>query len=217
MDKSEILRDLKRTSGNNNLKLPEDMKISSVGGVLSIELTPKGLTENMQTNPSAFEGWALAIKSITPKLAEKVVISWCGKGIDKNLHYNRFLYRIVSFEKNYSWVSIKPLDNEAMNDYQEAQNIKELVVNYPKGEASDDPKHDEARLESSLCKVLGGTSNHQLPVGLFKGRVAKKSTEYTPRQGSQIDMWSLKDNIFSVYELKTDDNKAVGIVSELMF
>lgn len=121
---------------------------------------------------------------------------------------------------SYDWASFECLDDTAENDYKTICNeVKEWVTNYPSKEASIKATHKEAQLERALNDVLPGIHDHQLPVGLFYQEVSKK-TEYerTPNGGSQIDLWSITDDeTFTVYELKKDDNRLVGIVSELMF
>lgn len=58
--------------------------------------------------------------------------------------------------------------------------------------------------------------DHQLPVGLFDGKASDYSP-FTPARNSQIDIWALKGEEFSVFELKIPGNKPIGIISELMF
>ena len=58
--------------------------------------------------------------------------------------------------------------------------------------------------------------DQQLPVGLFLNEV-KKINARSSGGKSMIDLWSVKDNILNIYELKNDVNEEVGIISELMF
>lgn len=222
MNKTEILKQLRKTTLINSLKLPTRLGLSSENGTLYITLTEKGLLGNMQTDASAFEGWAFAIKSICPELARKVVIQWESpeKG---NLHYNRFLYRAVKFEDSYDWVEIRPMDERSREDFGRIKHeLGEWVINYPTSDAQDKAQKGEAQLERAILKHLSNdlrmTSGNQLPVGLFfKEKRATKENARTPHNGSQIDLWSLKDDTFTVYELKKDENRMVGIISELMF
>ncbi len=223
MNKEEILNQLKDVSGSTSLRFPSDLDIFSKDGVLTIFVNTKGLENNMQTDPSAFEGWAIAIKSIAPKLAKFVTIQWTGIGLDKGTnynHYRRFLYRVLRFEQSYEWVTSHPLGQQAEHDLKViASELTKWVVNFPSSESKDEAIKEEAHLERILKESLSRifeTSNHQLPVGLF---YQEKNTqnERTPRQGSQIDLWSISDDTLSVYELKKDNNRKVGIISELMF
>lgn len=54
--------------------------------------------------------------------------------------------------------------------------------------------------------------NQQLPVGVFLEEIRKKNTLFK----SAIDIWGLKDSVFSIFELKYKNSK-IGIVSELLF
>lgn len=223
MNKTEIFEQLRKTTLIKSLKkLPDYLDVSSENGTLYITLNEKGLLGNMQTDASAFEGWAFAIKSICPELAGKVVIQWKSPK-EGNLHYNRFLYRAVKFEDSYEWVEVSPLDEMAREDFNRIKNeLGEWVINYPTSNAKDEAQKVEAQLERAILNHLSNdlrlTSGNQLPVGLFfKKRKATKENARTPSNLSQIDLWSLTDDTFTVYELKKDDNNKVGIISELMF
>lgn len=216
MDKEEIFKKLKLY--HKSLRKPEYLYIESDNGVLTLSMDEKGLTANMQNNEASFEGWSIAIKAVIPEIAEKVVIKWAAKNIEsENLHYVRFLYRLIRFIESYDWVSFECLDKKARNDYERIKDeISDWVVNYPSKGAKETAIHKEARLERLLNSILPGTHNQQLPVGLFFKEVSTYQ-ERTPRRGSQIDLWSVEGNSFTVYELKKDDNRKVGIISELMF
>ncbi len=218
MTKQEILKCLKERSSNNRLRFPESLAIDSNNGILTIQMTKKGLEGNMQTDSSAFEGWAIAIKAIAPELAINVIIKWEKYDIkSSNLHYNRFLYRVIRFTQSYKWAAADPLDEECKKDLDKICNeINDWVVNYPETAAQEIAEKGEAQLERNMLSVLSGIKNHQLPVGLFL-KVKSKATCQTPSQGSQIDLWTINDNTFTVYELKKDSNRKVGIISELMF
>ncbi len=217
MTKEDILTHLKKETSNNRLRFPDSLLIDSENGILTLTMEEKGLNGNMQTDPAAFEGWAIAIKAIIPQYAEKVIIQWKGEGIIERKHYNRFLYRLIRFTQSYQWASYKPLDDQSKKDLKEINDeINEWVVNYPGDKSQEQAAKEEAQLESNLVEVLPGIKNHQLPVGLFHKDKSKETTR-TPRGGSQIDLWSIEDKTFTVYELKTIDNRKVGIISELMF
>lgn len=223
MKKEEILKVLKNTTSNGNLRFPKELGIESNEGILTITLKQKGLHENMQTDSAAFEGWAITIKAIVPEIAKKVIIQWNGLGLEngvKSNHYRRFLYRVLKFEQSYKWVSAMPLDTKAENDLSTlTSELSQWVVNYPDSESQDKASKGEAQLERNLKENLSKkfkNSDHQLPVGLFFLDKNKRN-ERTPRQGSQIDLWSISGDTFTVYELKNDDNRKIGIISELMF
>lgn len=223
MKKEEILKELKKITSNKDLRFPEALDIESNDGVLSLTMTTNGLKENMQENPAAFEGWAIAIKAIAPDLAKEVHIKWHGMGLKQGTeynHYRRFLYRVIRFKESYDWAHNMPLDTEAENDKNIiSSELSDWVVNYPDSESQKEASKAEAALERQLKDLLSKHLqhvDHQLPMGLFNS-YKSTVTERTPRQGSQIDLWSISEDTFTVYELKNDNNRKVGIISELMF
>lgn len=218
MNSNDILTCLKKKTSYNRLKFPESITFESDNGILKVTMTQNGLKENMQENPAAFEGWVLAIKAIAPELANEVKIQWKGDDATKNnVHYIRFIYRVIKFTQSYKWASYKTLNKQAEKDIEQyKKEICEWVVNYPQTDAKKEAEKGEAQLERSINSLLPGIHDHQLPVGLFFKEISRK-TERTPRQGSQIDLWSIETNTLSIYELKKDNNTNVGIISELMF
>ncbi len=209
--------------------LPEGIKFILDGTCLHICLSSKGLTDNMQKNHCAFEGWAICLKANYPEHINKVIIEW--KPLDaaslsdtEQGHYNRFLYRALKFKENYpNWVELNP---EVGEDF--ASEISHWVLNYPLGishEPTSSNPESESRLERRLLpkmKDYFDIADHQLPVGLFYEKVSE-STSKTPRQGSQIDLWAYRKGRYSskgclfIFELKNNRNRSVGILSELMF
>lgn len=223
MNKEEILKLLKNETRNTYLRFPEGLEVESDNGILTITMTQNGLQDNMQTDHSAFEGWAIAIKANAPKLAEKVIIKWYGIGLGTGTtynHYRRFLYRVFRFEQSYEWASCMPLDKQAENDLKNVTSeLSQWVVNYPDSQSKVEASKGEACLERQLKDYLSKIheqSDHQLPVGLFYS-VKNSNNERTPRQGSQIDLWTITGETITIYELKDDNNRKVGIISELMF
>ncbi len=176
------------------------------------------VTKNMQTDDSSFEGWAFALKARLPHLIDTVTISWKEPSNSRDLHYQRFLYRIKKFVENYSWARIEGGHD---SDFSILENSK-LVMNYPKSCSKADAANLEHKVERKLISLLKNedptaiTVNHQLPMGIFNEKVSK-ITEITPRGGSQIDLWKLSNDAITVYELKVAKNMHVGIISELMF
>lgn len=210
MDKTEILNELKSTKGN--FKLPKNMDFSIEDDVLHIYVSSIGLTSNMQTDDAAFEGWAICLKAWFPTI-KKVIIDSKDKVFPiGNVHYNRFLYRLVKFIETYSWA-------ETCDFAEEIVKFKayKLVVNAPKREAMKSAEHGEAQLERNYCfseEAKYDVIDHQLPVHLFNNEV-KKEKSITPN--SFLDIWSIKGNELNIFELKLPTNKKVGIISELMF
>ena len=101
MNKEQILEKLQ--SINKKLRLPSGMGFSIEDKVLTIMMKEKGLTANMQTDASAFEGWAICLKAWLPECITEVIIAGDvlsfpkGEKMTKEeMHYNRFLYRFTS-------------------------------------------------------------------------------------------------------------------------
>ncbi len=202
--------------------LPRNIDFCIQDDTLYLTVKLQGVIKNMQEDCSAFEGWCICIKAALPEV-NHVVLSWEQPANEvANLHYNRFLMRVASFLAEYSWFSIDGKHTEEVRNVQNLLNGECLYVNYPKSEAKevvDEKKKPEAYRERMEVKKLqdgGLMAGHQLPVGLFDGKVSK-STSFTPRGASQVDLWQVVDKALRVFELKCKDNKKVGIISELMF
>lgn len=234
MEKSDILDTIKRKLNgiSSNVKLPKYVTFKINNDVLYIKLKSTGVLDNMQSNCSAFEGWAICIMSYIDCI-KSVVLDWESPVYnekDKNIkekHYNRFLLRVLWCIENYKWFSADKSKENELNNFKNGH--KSLVMNYPTTQSKDKDRCDdgdkirkrEAVLETKVYKRLNesgdGYANHQLPVGLFDDNVQKYSA-FTPSKASQIDIWQIKDNkTFRVYELKIPENSTVGIISELMF
>ena len=208
-----------------NCELPSQMGFFVEGKTLVIQILPKGLKENMQSDPAAFEGWAMCLKAKYPQHFSNVAIQWEPIDIDsltpsERGHYYRFLYRADKFQTNYpDWVSICPAVPQNI-----IQEIPQWVLNYPSKDSAESEKENpnaESHLERRLLSLMQNhfaVANHQLPVGLFNKCVSsRKQYARTSRGLSQIDLWSLDNDILTLYELKNDVNISVGIVSEVQF
>lgn len=222
MNKNEILKLLQ--SKINRVKLPSDMEffIDTEKKELIITLSPKGICSNMQTDAAAFEGWAICLKAWLPeyitnvKIAGEIPTFPATKSAIKSKeekHYNRFLYRLEKFIKTYKWAFSDDYTN-AIKEFAEHH----LIINVPmKNKKTERASHQEAQLELEYCtqhKDDYDCINHQLPVGLFHNEVT--ATNAITSRGL-IDIWSIKDEILTIFELKIPTNKMVGIISELMF
>jgi hypothetical protein len=169
----------------------------------------------MQNNESAFESWALVLRFYLKNIIETVTIDWDNSltNNEKNLHFNRFVYRLTRFVQSYDWV----LSKKAI-----PQIPSILVCNCPNGDAANASKHKEGSEGWIECKYVEKykkeyeVMNHQLPVGIFHDKVSS-TTHYTTGQKSAIDIWSIKAGELSIFELKKPNNNVLGIISELMF
>ncbi len=72
----------------------------------------------------------------------------------------------------------------------------------------------------SMKKIRPGFEKfyRQFPIGLFKGPPCKDS-HWTPGGNSQVDLWghTRDKQILHLFELKTHENKKVGIISEALY
>lgn len=182
---------------------------------LKITIWERGLKANMQSNESAFESWAIVLKFYLHELIKTVTIDWedNSDNLKNSLHYNRFVYRIGKFIQTYDWVlSAKPIPVIPSS----------LFCNCPNKEAASIEKHkdnSEGWLECTYVenhKAQYDIMNHQLPVGIFYDKVSKY-TYYLTGNKSAIDIWAKKNDSFYIFELKKEDNKPLGIISEIMF
>ena len=217
MNSVEILEKLQ--AKNKNFRLPSGMKFSVEDKVLTIKMEEKGLTSNMQTDDSAFEGWAICLKTLLPECIDMVKISGdilLSTARNKKEHYNRFIYRLKKFTEIYSW-AYTDIYNEEIKDFEKHQ----LVINVPNPDKNTEKRifHKEAKIEKAYCdkyKSIYEAIDHQLPVHLFDKLVSKKEN-YSITPSSFLDIWSIYKNTLNIYELKTSTNKKVGIISELFF
>lgn len=216
MKNQEIVCKLRQISQNTSVNLPKSIDFEVLDGILSINLSDKGVCANMQSNESAFEGWALCLKAWLPDLIEKVLICWNPTTQKSDLlHYERFKYRVWKFIRTYDWAENGSLFN--MDYY--GENLKNWVINFPCDEADKEAQGDEAILERDYIISQKGNYDvidQQLPMGVFNSVVSKSSC-IMPRGKSQIDIWALRGDTLHIFELKKPDNIMVGIMSELMY
>lgn len=214
MKREEIIQKLREATGNKSINLPSLIEFGIENKTLTISLPSKCVCANMQTNESAFEGWAICLKAWLSDLIEKVFICWepLNKG---DLHYERFLYRVWKFTRTYDWAENGSIFT--LEYYKD--NLKYWVVNFPCNDANESPENEESILEGKYLtkhKDTYDVINQQLPVGIFKENIGKDKC-VLPSGKSQIDIWSIKDDTLFIFELKKKDNMMVGIISELMF
>lgn len=215
-----------------------------------------GLSEkpfNMQTEDAAFEAWALllhhysAYAEIRLGLQEGVALpvwpearpflpgSQERKTEDQKTyaHYNRFLYRVMKLQEEYSWFKIADAGLEgAVQRFRAAFYDHSLCNNVPTKPASP-PGNWEGRVEAAFAEDPAAsqrlkkqtaaqgvdvcTIHRQLPVGLFLEKKSKETQIFTASH-SAIDLWGISGDKASlvIYELKTN-NKMPGVITELMF
>ena len=215
MDKA-LIKELKKVMPNAELPSSYGYTYKKDEKELTLLVKNEGLKANMQDNEAAFESWAIALKYYLKEYIETITIDWerdFSNGEDGFLHYNRFVYRLAKFVQTYSWArSAKTIPAIPTM----------LCCNVGTNEAASADKHSQG-LEGWLeCKYVEEHSmdydviNHQFPVGIFYEKVSR-TTHYTTGGKSAIDIWAIKDDCLSIFELKKPDNYGLGIISELMF
>ena len=139
---------------------------------------------------------------------------------NKNLHYNRFLYRVIKFKEWYDWFDYNPEKQNEINFFCEL--IKGSTNNYSTKKADEGDKDNENKVEYNLInneankQKLAKALNldlmwHHLPVGVKKA----DDSNLFPGSKSAIDIWGItQDNILKMIELKYN-NDMIGIISEL--
>lgn len=229
MDKTQILNVLKNIY--KPARFPRDIDFFSEDDTLYIKLLFKALTDNMQTDCAAFEGWAIVLK--THLHFNKVVLDWEDPDIvsipektilhrrngkeytryDRNIasqHYRRFCYRVQKFAELYDWFIPCRSVNFSYDN---------LLLNYPTQGASKKAEKEEARLERLYIEKhsaeFSGKMDHQFPLTIFLGSV---TSDNQITSGSTLDIWSIRDNHLSIYELKKHTgNDKVGIITEILY
>lgn len=205
----------------------------------------KSVVSNMQTNESAFEGWILALKTnIKEYKNSKFYLKWEEPLKVDDPHYQRFLYRVKKFSEMFSdWFYIHNESKELLcrskihfvNNKSNKDKPSIYVLNTPSKERSNElsnqkvgsdmtSEHDLEVLfitkykDGLLKKAKLSKLYRQLPIGVFEGKVSKGNAIFTG-QHSAIDIWGISDDkkTLSIFELKKPENRAVGIVSELIF
>ena len=180
----------------------------------------------MQVDKYAFEGWIVCLKRWFPEI-DKVEINW--KHIkENNLHYNRFLFRVLQFKQMYSWFSFSEEKNQAIADFKKGLEGT-LLMNYPEKDKVHKIKGDEDKIEMLFAnkyeallkeRLQLNFLNQQLPVGVFEEfEEEKKKRRLFTGGKSAIDLWGIKNNELCIFELKYHNKKPgkVGIISELLF
>jgi hypothetical protein len=211
------------------VRFPErGLQVSGDKNRVTLHWDAASVTANMQTDASAFEGWALVLMRWAD--VTKIVISWedprahiqvdSKKIASRNGHYNRFLFRVDRFSEIFKdEVEIKERSRLDQTTLKAASNP---TLNIGKGTASDAPTHREAKIESKIAKKgikkFGVERlDRQLPVGLFDGKPSKKSAIFSGGK-SAIDLVGVdKHGDLWIFELKADKNLKVGALSELFF
>jgi len=220
------------------VKFPGDIDFRMISDSLFIEISSNAIFNNMQTDSSAFEAWAIILKTYNSNIS-KVVFKWEDPLLhftspNNRQHYQRFLYRMSRFTNSYAWANIDKSNLVSFLQYviptdgknilntpskKRPRNYKDLrsLSQYSESQLeefimSHDPTNKEFVKFSNL-KI----ADNQLPVGVFKGKKSNATKIFTGSK-SAIDIWGInKQNEVCIYELKNSKNKKVGCLTEMLF
>ena len=219
MDSKELRKKAKISRFPKNL----DAVLNDELGILEIHIHNQAACANMQEDSSAFEGWIFCIYASLSDIIKKVTLTWNIPN-ETNLHYNRFLYRVIKIQKHFSWFSIAEENVQEITAFQNRYKDVKLVLNQPSitGKQTDFKEKTEAFFERVFLEekqlykgIQFDTVNNQLPVGLFYNSVSKSSSIFPGNKGA-IDLWGIRKDEFWIFELKFNNSK-VGILSEILF
>ena len=235
-DNKRWQEELRQLGSLEKCRFPASSEIE-IGGtqeLATITMKKKGLNANMQSDPAAFEAWALAL--LIHCRVKSVQISVDPEAVDvdtKGGHYQRFLYRLTRFSELFPGQVIAKLP-AAPSRALDAQSGRFFNQSDPRSElteadfrermkAASLPKKSENGLELALEISKAFKSRFRLdkvmrqwPVGLFDGEV-KRGREIFTRGKSAIDLIGVRGDTLVLFELKKAGNRKVGAVSELLF
>jgi hypothetical protein len=200
----------------------------------TITMKKKGLNENMQSDPAAFEAWALALLIHCGVRSVQITVDPGAVAVgDARPHYERFLYRLMRFSELFpgqvvaKWPAspsraLNPQIERFFNQSGPRKKSPE-TDSRERMKAASLPTPSESDLELALEISGAFRSRFQLekvmrqwPVGLFDGEVAKGHEIFT-RGKSAIDLIGIRGDTLVLFELKKSGNEKVGAVSELLF
>ena len=198
--------------------LPSNIDFTFLEEELTIVLGKESVYSNMQEDVSAFEGWILCVKSALENKGyqvKKVNIKFRDSfQMEDSPKEKQFCYRLFKCSRNYGWKI--PEDATIMAN---VSSLDGAVLTCPKNDAAsiEVAQNAEARLERIYIeaqKKKGKVINQQLPIGLFKDKVAEVNRLTLT---SFLDMWEIEEGTMRIYELKAKGNNKVGIISELLY
>ena len=212
--------------------LPRVIQFYKDGDTALIEMNKTCTTGNMQENNSAFEAWALFLKS---EGYNEIILSDNDTGEAKKsntarLHYNRFLYRIMRFQEAFDWFTTSPELGKKVDTFRREVIMRDdLCVGAHTSRSTSDSTDLEAKVErilirdakrsftNELLHVNVDRYFNQLPISLFSDNDATDKTKILPSDGSKVDLWGLEGSIINIVELKVDTNSDLGVISQLFF
>jgi hypothetical protein len=207
-----------------------EIEIGGTREQAAMTVKEKGLNANMQSDPAAFEAWALALFIYCGAKSVKIGVDPGGLGP----HYQRFLYRLMRFSELFSdrvivnWpaspliMALDPKIERFLNQPKQRPKPPE-ADSRERMKAASGPEPSESALELALEISGAFRSRFQLDkvmrqwtVGLFKERIAGENRIFTGGK-SGIDLIGIRGDTLVLFELKKADNRHAGAISELFF
>lgn len=238
-DNKAILSKLKEKC-NSRLRLPSQIHFTETREGCNIHMPADCVCENFQRDFAAFEGLALGLNAW---LDSEVTLSWAQPPEHDDRHYQRFLYRVIRFDKDVDWFNIHEDCKEfasdslvlrpdgsnrekpgyhVLNVQMRPRDIKKVPDSKPLAEMTEEELEMYFfRNNKSLFLAAGIGSDsqplRQIPVGLFKERLSRNTRVFTGTT-SMIDLGALDDTgTLAIFELKRPGNVKVGAITELLF
>ena len=119
MNKVQIEKLLQSLEGveNSRVSFSSYIGVEKVDDLVVLKLDTKGLIDNMQTEPAAFESWALIVRAAFASKGAFVKVRIDGEKPEQltdkeEMHYNRFLYRISKFVEVFEWAYTDDFERE---------------------------------------------------------------------------------------------------------
>ncbi len=243
MSKGEVIEVLK--SVHSKTKIPDSIDLHLKGGRMQININKPYL--NMQEDDSAFEGWLVVLKywlNRNGTRIDKIILGWDTSGTKDTkewLHINRFLFRVMMFNRmKHMWFEINDKNKEEISAFETNLKKYNLILNGPKNEKSNimDEGKDKKSSEPYLERLFAGEAdkdretkrllidrfnlsdlNRQLNVGLFIIPPDKKRNEYVPKKedrlfpagSSAIDLWGISNDNNTFYVFELKIAKNVKV------
>ena len=214
MKNKEIEKLLQSIVPGTKLTTLIDFDLDMESKTLIMNITDRGLESNMQKDDGAFESWAIILKYHLSDLITTVIINWDDDKIDiTNEHITQFYYRLNKFLQTYTWAITK----------RHVPTIPSvLLCHCPLKESAAKEEYRKGSEGELECEFVANNKSeydcidHQLPIGLFYDTISR-DTHYSPGNKSAIDIWAIKKNDLSLFELQKPGNKPLGIISEIMY
>lgn len=213
---------------NRSIKFSDYIDISIENNRLNLHIANKGeifpVAQNMQTDGTAFEGWAISLKSWLPDEINAVTLTW-DRPKEQNGHYNRFLYRVWRFYEMYEWFEFEDrtedLEIFKLHFTGSRNNSGNKKPRMKEKDCEEQVEHYMVEDNQDIFKRKFNIEslNRHLPVGVKD----KNGHSLFTGRNSAIDLWGIgTDSILNIFELKyikehgDSKNIKVGIISELL-